>query len=109
MAFDLPGLAGTVSTIMFVIGALPMLHKAFSTKDMASYSLGYLLLMNAGNLIYAIYVFSLPPGPIWALHGFWLVVTALMLGWYLRFEWHPKTTGAAPSTPAGPTSLPAAA
>jgi hypothetical protein len=109
MAFDLPGLAGTVSTIMFVIGALPMLHKAFSTKDMASYSLGNLLLMNVGNAIYAIYVFSLPPGPIWALHGFWLVATALMLGWYLRFEWYPKTMGETPTAPTGPTSLPAAA
>jgi len=106
MHIDLPALAGAASTIMFVIGALPMLHKAFSTKEMASYSLGYLLLMNAGNLIYAVYVFSLPPGPIWALHGFWLVVTAVMLGWYLRYEWHPKATGAAS---AGATSLTAAA
>lgn len=45
--------------------------------------------MNAGNVIHAIYVYSLPPGPIWALHGFWIVATGLMLVWYLRFEWFP--------------------
>jgi hypothetical protein len=86
VTIDLPALAGATSTTMFMIGALPMLGKAFRTKDMASYSLGHLLLMNAGNAMYAVYVFSLPPGPVWVLHGFWLVVTALMLGWYLRYE-----------------------
>ena len=31
----------------------------------------------------------LPPGPIWLLHAFYLVTTALMLAWYLRYEWRP--------------------
>ena len=90
MNTSLPVLAGAISTFMFMLGALPMLHKAFRTGDLASYSLGHILMMNAGNLIHAIYVFSLPPGPIWALHGFWLVATGLMLFWYLRFEWLPN-------------------
>ena len=81
MNTSLPVLAGAISTFMFMLGALPMLHKAFRTKDLASYSLGHIGMMNAGNLIHAIYVFSLPPGPIWALHGFWLVSTGLMLAW----------------------------
>jgi hypothetical protein len=29
-------------------------------------------------------VFSLPIGPIWVLHSFYLVSTGLMLFWYLR-------------------------
>ena len=90
MNSSLPVLAGAISTVMFMLGALPMLHKAFRTRDLASYSLGHILMMNAGNVIHAIYVFSLPPGPIWALHGFWLVSTGLMLAWYLRYEWLPS-------------------
>lgn len=90
MNTSLPVLAGAISTIMFMLGALPMLYKAFRTRNLSSYSLGHIGMMNAGNVIHAIYVFSLPPGPIWALHGFWLVTTGLMLVWYLRFEWLPN-------------------
>jgi len=32
------------------------------------------------------YVYSLPPGPIWLLHTFHLITTALMLFWYVRYE-----------------------
>ena len=32
------------------------------------------------------HTFNLPPGPIWFLHGFYTVSTALMLIWYLRYE-----------------------
>jgi hypothetical protein len=32
-------------------------------------------------------VFSLPLGPIWLLHSFYLVTTGLMLFWYLRYAW----------------------
>ena len=38
-----------------------------------------------GNAVHAIYVYSLPPGPIWLLHTFYLVSTAFMLAWYLRY------------------------
>jgi hypothetical protein len=44
---------------------------------------------NVGNLIYAIYVFHLPPGPIWFLHGYNLLSTGLMMIWYLKYEGFP--------------------
>lgn len=105
MNTSLPVLAGAISTIMFMLGALPMLHKAIRTRDLASYSPGHILMMNAGNLIHAIYVYSLPPGPIWALHGFWLVATGLMLVWYLRFEWLPHRRLKRPLSPPAGTPL----
>ena len=54
------------------------------------YSLGNILLANGGNLIHSIYVYSLPPGPIWLLHTFHLTTTGLMLAWYARYEWRPQ-------------------
>ena len=84
MSTSLPVLAGSVSTAIFIASTLPMLVKAGRTKDLASYSLGNILLANIGNLSYAVYVFSLPLGPVWALHGFHLCATGLMLFWYLR-------------------------
>jgi hypothetical protein len=33
-----------------------------------------------------VYVFSLPPGPLWVLHSFYLTSTALMLLWFLRYH-----------------------
>jgi hypothetical protein len=67
-----------------------MLAKAFRTKNLASYSLGNILLSNVGNIIYSIYVFQLPPGPIWFLHSYNLLSTGLMLVWYLRYEGWPQ-------------------
>jgi uncharacterized protein with PQ loop repeat len=81
----LPTIAGTASTILFVVSYLPMLVKAVRTKDLASYSLGNLLIANVGNVVYSVYVFSLPFGPIWFLHAFYLVSTAAMLLWYRRY------------------------
>ncbi len=86
MNINLPTIAGFVSTALFALGALPMLAKAFRTRDLASYSLGNILLSNIGNIIYSIYVFQLPPGPVWLLHSFYLVSTGLMLVWYLKYE-----------------------
>ena len=86
MNSTLPILAGIVSTIIFASSTLPMLRKAAVTKDLASYSLGNIGLANVGNLVHSIYVFSLLVGPIWALHSFYLVSTALMLFWYLRYS-----------------------
>ena len=79
---DFPIVAGIVSTVLFVVSYLPMLVKAFCTRDLESYSLGNLLLANVGNGVHSIYVFSLPPGPIWFLHGFYVVSTAVMLLWH---------------------------
>jgi hypothetical protein len=90
MNINLPVIAGAISTTIFALSTLPMLRKAFRTKDLGSYSLSNILLSNLGNLVHAIYVFSLPPGPIWLLHSFYLITTALMLVWYLRYEWQPK-------------------
>lgn len=87
MKMDLPVIAGVFSTAIFAFSTLPMLLKAVRTKDLSSYSLGNILLSNLGNLIHSIYVFSLPAGPIWLLHIFYLVTTGLMLVWYLRYEW----------------------
>ena len=85
MDISLSVIAGAISTTVFVLSTLPMLSKAFQTKDLRSYSLGNILLANIGNVIHSVYVFSLPPGPIWLLHTFYLVSTGLMLFWYLRY------------------------
>ncbi|WP_256840518.1 hypothetical protein [Ornithinimicrobium faecis] len=77
-------LAGLVSTVFFVSAALPMVVKAVVTRDLESYSLGNLVLANGGNAVHSLYVFSLPAGPIWVLHSFYAVTTAVMLALYLR-------------------------
>lgn len=94
MDTNLPVIAGTISTTIFAFSTLPMLLKAFRTKDLKSYSLGNILLANVGNVIHSVYVFNLPSGPIWLLHTFYLVTTALMLVWYLRYEWQPARLAA---------------
>ena len=85
MKGDLPTIAGAISTVIFVVSTLPMLIKAFRTKDLSSYSLGNIATANVGNLVQCVYVLSLPVGPIWFLHGFYLVATGLMLVWHRRF------------------------
>jgi hypothetical protein len=52
--------------VIFAWSALPMLAKAYQTGDLASYSLGNLVLANVGNAVHSVHVFSLPVGPIWA-------------------------------------------
>lgn len=89
MDVSLAMIAGTTSTIIFAASALPMLVKAYRTRDLASYSRGNLLMANTGNVVHSVYVYSLPPGPIWLLHTFYLITTAIMLAWYLRYEWRP--------------------
>jgi hypothetical protein len=88
-------LAGSISTALFVVSALPMLYKAARTRALGSDSLGNLLLANVGNGFYAIYVFSMPVGPIWALHSFYMLSSALMLVWYLRYELSKRRRGSA--------------
>lgn len=82
---DLPIIAGSVSTVIFVTSYLPMLVKAVRTKDLSSYSPANLLLTNLGNAVHSVYVYSLPAGPVWALHSFYLMTSALMLLWYVRY------------------------
>jgi uncharacterized protein with PQ loop repeat len=83
---NLPVLAGSISTCLFMSSVLPMLIKAWRTRDLESYSLGNLVTSNVANLVHTLYVVSLPVGPAWALHGFYLVATALMLCWALRYR-----------------------
>ena len=90
METKLPTIAGFISTTLFALGTLPMLTKAYSTKNLASYSLGNILLSNVGNLLYSIYVFQLPLGPVWVLFIYNTFSTALMLVWYLRYEGVPQ-------------------
>ncbi len=96
METNLATIAGFISTGLFALGTLPMLAKAFRTRNLASYSLGNILLSNVGNIIYSIYVFQLPSGPVWFLHIYNLLSTGLMLVWYLKYEgWshQPRSSG----------------
>jgi uncharacterized protein with PQ loop repeat len=93
MSTNLPLLAGTISTFVFMSSTLPMVIKAIRTRNMRSYSLGSLMLANGGNVVHSIYIFSLPPGPIWFLHTFHVVVTLFMAIWYLRQEGAPAMSG----------------
>jgi hypothetical protein len=78
--------AGFTSTAMFVTGNLPMLLKAYKTKDLKSYSFGHIALGSLGNLTYWLYIVSLPLGPVWVLQGFFTLSSMLMLFLYLRYE-----------------------
>lgn len=92
--------AGAVSTVIFASSTLPMVVKAYRTKDMESYSLPSLLMSNVGNLVHSVYVYSLPPGPIWALHAFYVATTAFMLAMLLRHRPRPADLHQPPG-PAG--------
>jgi hypothetical protein len=78
--------AGLTSTTLFIGSYLPMLHRALRTRDLGSYSRPSLVLANVGNVIQAVYVYNLPAGPIWFLHGFYLAASALMLGLHVRHQ-----------------------
>ncbi|MBW9111119.1 hypothetical protein JNB63_18265 [Microbacterium trichothecenolyticum] len=79
---DAATLAGTVSTVLFAAANLPMVVKAVRSGDLRSYSLSALVMGNVGNAVYTLYVLSLPFGPIWILHGFYLTTMAIMLVLY---------------------------
>lgn len=83
-SMDLATLAGMASTALFAAANFPMLAKAIRTRDMTSYSFTALLVGNAANVVHTVYVLSLPIGPIWVLHGFYLLSMAVMIGLYLR-------------------------
>ncbi|MEP6648883.1 MAG: hypothetical protein ABJA74_03100 [Lapillicoccus sp.] len=63
-----------------------MLVKAVRTRDLSSYSAGNLVVANVGNVVHSIYLFSLPAGPLWLLHTFYVVNSALMLFWWWRYR-----------------------
>jgi len=62
-------IAGVASTLMFAISTLPMVIRAAQTRDVSSYSRSHLFITNAGNVVHTLYIASLPPGPVWLLHG----------------------------------------
>lgn len=75
---------GSLASLLFISSHLPMLARAARTKDLHSYSPAHLLLSNLGNLLYWVYVSTLPFGPIWVMHAFYTVTAALMLTWYVQ-------------------------
>lgn len=100
---DVPVLAGMVAAIVFATANLPMVVKALRTHDVGSYSLGSITMINAANVVYSLYVFSLPIGPIWLLHGFYLIASAIMLVLCLR---EVRTHHGAPTSGTGETRTP---
>lgn len=69
MEISLPIIVDTISAAIFALSTLPMLLKAFKTRDLRSYSLGNIPLSNVGNVTPSIYAFHLPHSPIWVLHS----------------------------------------
>lgn len=94
-------LAGMASTLLYVSSTLPMLSRAFRTRDLASYSFAHIMLTNAGNWVYWVYVVGLPVGPVWLLHAFNTTAAGLMLALYLRYVkgWGRRARSSAPATP----------
>jgi uncharacterized protein with PQ loop repeat len=91
---ELALLAGSAAAATFMISQLPMLIKASRTKNLTSYSFANIGLANCGNLLYAVYVVNVPVGPVWAVHGFNLTTSGLMLFWYLRYGRRPRADAA---------------
>lgn len=81
---DVPLIAGTIATVAFAVSNLPMLRKALRTRDVSSYSLPSMIIINIANAVYSLYVFTLPFGPVWGLHLFYVVSCAVMLILCLR-------------------------
>lgn len=95
---DVPVFAGMVAAVVFATANLPMVWKALRTHDVGSYSLGSIVMINGANAVYSLYVFSLPFGPIWLLHSFYLVASAIMLVLCLR-QFHARGRAGTPGTP----------
>ncbi len=81
---DIPLVAGTLATVVFAVSNLPMLRKALRTRDVSSYSLLSMVMINGANAVYSLYVFTLPIGPVWGLHTFYVVSCGIMLVLCLR-------------------------
>jgi hypothetical protein len=79
-------IAGTISSFIFASSNVPMLWKAYKTRDLHSYSLLNIVLVNAGNLLYWWYVVNLPLGPVWILHSFYTVASVILLYLYARYN-----------------------
>ncbi len=105
MTFEtLQVLAGFASTAIFASSKVPMLVKALRTRDLHSYSIGHIALSASGNLIYWLYVLSLPPGPIWVLQAFFTLADFSMLTCYALFEIRKRRPDASSSLLSAPTA-----
>lgn len=71
--------AGLISSFMFISSHVPMLLKAYRTKDLHSYSCLNIVLVNVGNLLYWFYIVSLPLGPVWFMHTFYTLSSGVLL------------------------------
>jgi hypothetical protein len=91
--------AGVLSTIIFAASTLPMVVRAAGTRDVSSYSRSHLLMTNAGNAVHTVYVVSLPPGPVWLLHGLYSCVSAFMFAAHVWWSPTPRSTGSVRSRP----------
>lgn len=100
--------AGSLAGLIFAAASWNMAAKAWRTKDLRSYSRGQVVLNNVGNLLYWLYVVSLPFGPIYFMHGFCTLVWVLMLIWYFAYRTAPaaetRITGALQSGYTGRSS-----
>ena len=83
-------IAGVLSSIIFASGTFSMLIKVVRTHDVDSYSLSSIILNNLGNLVYWLYVFSLPMGPIYFLHLFYTVAMIVMLLCFVLYHHRAK-------------------
>ena len=63
MSATLPLLAGITSTVVFAVSTVPMLVKAGRTKDLSSYSLGNIVLVNVGNVVHSVVCLPLARRP----------------------------------------------
>jgi hypothetical protein len=97
---NLQVISGSLAGFIFAGASWNMVVKAWRTKDLRSYSLGQILLNNIGNVFYWFYVVSLPIGPIYYMHGFFTLVSIVMLIWYLRYAQAKRPAPAAKLTPA---------
>jgi uncharacterized protein with PQ loop repeat len=84
---DLIFSVGGVASVLFVFAQMPMLIRALQTKDMRSYSGIHLLLGCAGNVLWAFHLAkNVPDVNVRALHCYYLVTTAVMLGFWWRWR-----------------------
>ena len=78
--------AGLIASVIFSVSTLAMLLKTARTRNVDSFSLSSLALSNMGNIIYWLYIASLPCGPIHFLHSFYTVAMIIMLAFYVVYH-----------------------
>lgn len=82
----LPLFAGTIASLIYIVSAIPALTKLYRTRSVDSYSRASLWMLNVGNVLQWLYVLSLPVGPLYALHAWSTLSTALLLIWCHQYR-----------------------